>query len=150
MNKQFFACAAALLLASGALAQVSVQAPWVRATVPQAKATGAFMQLQSVQDARLVGVRSSVAGIAEIHQMELVGQTMKMHAVDGIELAAGRPLNLASGGYHIMLMDLKRQLKAGDSVPLTLLVQGRDGKRQSIKLNVPVKPLTYVAPGAGH
>lgn len=148
MNKQFFACAAALLFASGALAQVSVQAPWIRASVPQAKATGAFMELQSAQDMRLVGVRSSVAGSAEMHQMELVGQTMKMHAVDGIDIGAGRPLNLASGGYHIMLMDLKRQLKEGDSVPLTLLLQAKDGKRQAIELKVPVKALTYVAPAA--
>ncbi|MEC5164226.1 periplasmic copper chaperone A [Janthinobacterium sp. CG_23.3] len=146
MNKQFIAFLTTMTLASCALAQVSVTAPWIRATVPQGKATGAFMQIKSDQDVRLVEVRTSVAGIAEIHQMEMLGQTMKMHAVDGLDLAAGKTLHLGPGGYHIMLMELKRQLKQGETVALTLVVQGKDKKRKNIELAVPVKALTYVDP----
>jgi len=135
-----------MVLSTCALAQVTVTAPWIRATVPQAKATGAFMQLQSAQDVRLIEVRSSVAGIIEIHQMEMVGQMMKMHAVSGIDLAAGKPMNLASAGYHIMLMDLKRQLKEGETVPLTLVVRNKRKELETIELAVPVKALTYVSP----
>jgi periplasmic copper chaperone A len=143
--KTLFLAIALSCSAGIALAQVTVSAPWVRATVPTGKVTGAFMQLRSAGDARLVEARSSVAGMVEIHRMEMDGQTMRMHAVDGVDLAAGQTVNLASGGYHIMLMDLKRQLKEGEMVPLTLVVEHKNKKRETIELNVPVKPLTYVA-----
>jgi copper(I)-binding protein len=148
MKKTAMSVLAALLLAGAAQAQVTVTAPWIRATVPHAGAAGVFMQLQSARDARLIEVRSSVAGVAEIHQMAMTGQTMTMRAVDGVDLPAGKPVDLASGGLHIMLMDLKRQMKAGDTVPVTLVVQSKGKKPQTISLNVPVKPLTYVAPAA--
>jgi copper(I)-binding protein len=149
MKTTFRTCAAlacALLLsATCAQAQVTVKDPWVRATVPAAKASGAFMQLQSAQDARLVAVRSSVAGMAEIHQMAMENNMMKMQPVDGVDLPAGKTVELASGGYHIMLMQLKRQLKEGETVPLTLVVQKKDKKLETIELNVAVRPLTYSA-----
>jgi len=140
--------ASALLFAAAcaqAQAQVTIKDAWVRATVPAAKASGAFMQLQSAQDARLVEVRSSVAGIAEIHQMAMENNMMKMQQVDGIDLPAGKTVELASGGYHIMLMQLKRQLKEGETVPLTLVVRKKDKKLETIELNVAVRPLTYSA-----
>lgn len=138
-----------MTLASCALAQVTVTAPWVRATVAQSKASAAFMQLQSARDARLIEARSSVAAVVEIHQMEMDGQMMRMHAVAGIDLPAGKPVSLGAGKYHIMLMDLKRQLKEGDSVPLTLIVQAKNRKRETIELTVPVKALTYEGPHMG-
>ena len=143
MKKQFFACLLGMTLATCALAQVTVTNAWIRATVPQAGATGAFMSLSSVQDARLVEVRSGVAGATRIHQMEMDGQVMKMHAISGLDLPAGKIVNLASGGYHLMLMDLKRQLKEGETVALTLVLQNKDGKRETLALSVPVKALTY-------
>ena len=148
MKKQFLAFLVMLTLAAGALAQVTVSDAWIRATVPQAKATGAFMSLTSAQDARLVEVRSDAAGLAQIHQMEMDGQMMKMHAIAGLDLPAGKSVSLASGGYHLMLMDLKRQLKEGDTVALTLVFQKNDGKRETMALTVPVKALTYVSPRA--
>ncbi|MBC7857737.1 MAG: copper chaperone PCu(A)C [Burkholderiaceae bacterium] len=148
--KKLFLATTLSCFASIALAQVTVSAPWVRATVPAGKVTGAFMQLRSAGDARLVEARSSLAGMVEMHRMAMDGQTMRMHAVDGIDLAAGKTVNLASGGYHIMLMDLKRQLKEGEMVPLTLIVEHKNKQRETIELSVPVKPLTYVAQAAPH
>lgn len=148
LKKRCVVLAALLTLAGAAQAQVDVQQAWIRATVPQQKTTGAFMQLTSASDARLVGASTPLAGSAEIHAMEMKGNMMRMHAVDGVDLPAGKSVNFASGGYHIMLLDLKRQLKAGDSVPLTLLLQDKDKKRSALTLNVPVKPLTYLAPPA--
>jgi len=133
-----------------ALAQVSVGAPWIRATVPAQKTAGAFMQIKSAKAARLVGVSSPVAGRAELHQMSMDGQTMRMHAVDGVDLPANQPVDLASGGYHIMLFDLRRQLKDGDQVPLTLRVVEAGGKPEDVTVQVPVKPIGYVAPAAAH
>lgn len=147
MKKQFFAFAVSIAFAASAAAQVSVREPWIRATVPAGQATGAFMELVAAQDARLVEVRTPAAGIVEIHQMSMQGDRMMMSAVDGIDLPAGKPVALASGGYHIMLMDLKRQMKAGESVPMTLVFQKKkDSKRESVEVQVPVKPLSYVAP----
>jgi len=127
-------------------ADVTVKEPWIRATVPAATSSGAFMQLVSAQDARLIEVRSNVAATVEIHQMAMEGQMMKMHAVPGIDLPAGKPVDLASGGYHVMLMDLKHQLKEGDTVPLTLVIQKKGKKPETVSVDVPVKPLTYNPP----
>jgi len=136
----------ALLLAASAplaLAQVHVQDAWIRATVPAAGATGLFMQISSEQAVQLVAVRSSVAGVTEIHQMQMEGQMMRMHPVPSIDLPAGVTVDLAAGGYHVMLMDLKRQLKQGETVPVTLVVRKKGKKEENIALDVTVKPLNY-------
>jgi periplasmic copper chaperone A len=147
MNRHIFALALASLVSLPALAQVSVSEPWIRATVPAAKVAGAFMQLKSAKPVKLVEVKSPVAGRVELHQMAMEGQTMRMRAVESIALPAGQTVNLASGGYHVMLFDLQRQLKEGEQVPLTLVVQDAAGKRENVALSVPVKPLTYKPAG---
>jgi hypothetical protein len=130
-----------LVAAAPAFAQVEVKDAWVRATVPQQNATGAFMLLTAKQNARLVQVSSPVAGIVEIHEMSMVDNTMRMRPIDGLDLPAGRTVELKPGGYHVMLMDLKQAIRAGDTVPLTLVVEGADGKRSNVELKVPVRPL---------
>ncbi|MES2150144.1 MAG: copper chaperone PCu(A)C [Pseudomonadota bacterium] len=145
MKKLLFAILASLLFTSAALAQIKVTAPWIRATVPQQTSTGVFLQLQAAKAARLVEVRSPGA-VGAIHQMEMSGQVMKMREIDGVDLAAGRPVSFSSGGLHIMLSELKRPYREGDIVPVTLVVLAADGKRHEIMLQVPVKPLNYVAP----
>jgi copper(I)-binding protein len=146
MTRKLFALLAAGLFSTGALAQVTVTDPWMRATVPQQKSAGAFMRVQSATAARLVGVRSPVAEHSELHEMQMQGQTMRMHAVEGIDLPAGQPVDLASGGYHVMLFGLKHQLKAGETVPMTLLVEAAGNKRSEVQVTVPVKPVTYQPP----
>ena len=150
MKKQFFAAAAltacAFAFAASAAAQITVRDPWIRATVPAGQATGAFMELLSAQDARLVEARTPAAGIVEIHRMSMQGDRMMMSAVDYVDLPAGKPVALASGGYHIMMMDLKRQMKAGETVPMTLVFEKKDKKRETVELKVPVKPLSYTPP----
>jgi len=122
-------------------AQTTAKDAWVRGTVAQQKATGAFMQLTSVQGGKLVSVASPVAGIAEIHEMKMEGNMMKMAAIPGLDLPAGKAVELKPGGYHVMLMDLKQELKAGDTVPLTLTVEGKDGKKETVELKLPVRAL---------
>jgi periplasmic copper chaperone A len=140
---------AAALFSTGALAQVTVLEPWVRATVPQQKAAGAFMRVQSATAARLVGVSTPAAGRAELHEMAMENNTMRMRQVDAIELPAGKPVNLASGGYHVMFFDLKRQLKEGETVPVTLVVEDAAKKKSSVTVEAKVQPMSYVAPKAG-
>ncbi len=147
MNHTIRLAALAALVTAGitlpAHAQVVVKDPWVRATVSQQKATGAFMQLTSPQDARLVEAKSPVAGVVEIHEMSMEKDVMRMRAMPGgLELPAGKTVELKSGGYHVMLMDLKQQVKEGSSVPMTLVFEGKDKKRSSIEIKAPVKSLT--------
>jgi len=137
MYRKFLTLAAASLVSTAAFAQVTVSDPWIRATVPAQKTAGAFMQLRSAKATRLVDVQTPVAGRAEVHQMAMDGQTMRMQKVDGIDLPAGQTVNLSSGGYHVMLFDLKQQLKEGEQVPLTLSFVGADKKRENVTVQVP-------------
>jgi copper(I)-binding protein len=129
------------LCAAPVAAQISVKDPWVRATVPQQKATGAFMQIESKADTRLVEASSPAAGVVEIHEMKMENNVMKMRAVNGIDVPAGKAVDLKPGGYHVMLMDLKQQAKEGDTVPVTLVFEGKDKKREKVEVKAPVRPL---------
>ena len=143
---KYLVTAAVLAFASLSVhAQVVVKDAWARATVPAAKASGAFMQIESKTDARLVGVSSPVA-MAELHQMSMQDNRMAMAHVDAIDLPAGKAVQLAPGGYHVMLMQLKRQLKEGETVPVTLVIEQKGGKRDSVEVQVAVRPLTYAPP----
>lgn len=127
-----------------ARAQVTVADAWVRATVTAQRATGAYMRITSTEDARLVAVSSPLAGAAGIHEMAVDKGVMKMRELpNGLALRAGKTVALKSGGYHVMLMDLKQAVKAGGTVPLTLVVEGRDQKRTSVDVTARVKPLTH-------
>jgi len=148
------ALAAALVIglawAGPAAAQTTVKDTWIRGTVPQQKATGMYAQITSASGGRLLSASSPAAGIVEIHEMAMDGSTMKMRRIAALELPAGKTVALEPGGYHVMMMDLKRQLRPGDTVPVTLVVEGAGGKRETIELSVPVRPLDAAAPGGGH
>ena len=146
---QFTVLAALAFTAAAVSAQTSVKDGWVRSTVEPQKATGAFMQITSPQGGKLVGAQSPVASVTEVHEMAMEGNVMKMRAVSALELPAGKAVELKPGGYHVMLMDLKQALKAGETVPLTLTVEGKDGKRETVELKLPVKAAA-AAPAAQH
>ena len=142
MKKPLFTLLLAALLAPSAQAQTTVKDAWVRGTVAQQKATGAFMQITSPAGARLVSVSSAAAGVVEIHEMSMQGSTMQMRALpSGLDLPPGQPVDLKPGGYHVMLMDLKGTLKAGDSIDLTLTIVGKDGKPETLLVKAAVKAL---------
>jgi len=139
-----------LAISSGAAlaSDIEVSSPWVRGTVAGQKATGAFMEVSSKSGLTLVGASSPIAGVTEIHEMKMDGGTMKMRAVPRLDVPAGKPVSLAPGGYHVMLMDLKQPLKKGDTVPLTLQVENKDKKIETIELKAEVRDLTATAPAA--
>ena len=141
--------AAGLATAPAASAQVAVTDPWVRGTVTGQKATGAFMQLKSPADTALVAAASPVAKIVEIHEMKMEGGMMKMNAVDRLALPAGKAVDLKPGGYHVMLMDLVKPLKDGDTVPLQLTFEDKAGKKQTVDVKAVVKPLAARRQPAG-
>jgi len=143
---------AALLLAlCGAVhAEVTVKDAWVRGTTPAQRATGAFMEIVSSEDAVVLSASSPAAGAVELHTMKLEDGIMKMRAIPRLELPAGKPVLLAPGANHIMLLDLKKQAKPGGVVPIILKVEGKDKKVHSVEIRAQVRDLTATAAPAEH
>ncbi len=121
------------------LQSLSIGHPYARATAPGAPAGGAYLTIEnkgSTPDT-LVAVKSPVA-TAQIHEMSMDGNVMKMRELPGgLAIPAGGKVTLAPGGYHVMLMNLKQPLVAGQSFPLTLTF----AKAGSIDVDVHVEPL---------
>ncbi|WP_309679322.1 DUF1775 domain-containing protein [Polaromonas sp.] len=134
--------AVAALAPSGQPVQVSDA--WVRATVPGQRGSGAFMKITAKEGLRLVGVSSPLAGVAEVHEMKMEDDIMKMRAMPVLELPAGKTVELKSGGNHVMLMDLKQPLIKGSTLPLTLRFKNAQGVESKLELLLPV---SMVAPG---
>jgi len=130
----------AAFASTSAVAQsIVVKDPWVRAAVPGQTGTGAFMKITAKDGSRLVSASSPVAGVTEVHEMKMEGNIMKMRALEaGLELPAGKTVELKPGGYHVMLMDLKGPLAKDSTVPLTLVFKDAKGAESRIELKVPV------------
>ncbi|GGB99374.1 transporter [Oxalicibacterium flavum] len=143
--KNFLFAVFLLTFSIGSMAQITVADPWVRGMVSGQKSTGAFMQLNSAEDTRLVDA-SSPDFVVEIHEMSMHGDVMRMKQIDGIDLPAGKTVELKPGSYHLMFIDVKRQLKEGDMVPLTLRFENAQQVSQTVKVNVPVKALNSTGP----
>ena len=140
---------AAAVAATAAQAQgITVSGAWVRGTVQGQTATGAYMQLRSADGATLLGADSPDAGIVEIHEMRMEGNTMRMRGVDKLELPAGQAVELKPGGYHVMLMDLKAPLKKGDTVAIKLKVRSKSGQTQDVEVKAEVRDVAAAAGAA--
>jgi len=135
-----FVIATSILVTSFAAAQtVTISNPWVRATVQGQKATGAFMTVTAKDNAKLVAASTPVAGITEIHEMKMDKDVIKMSALpNGLDLPAGKAVDLKPGGFHIMLMDLRMPLTKDIAVPLTLTFQDATGKKTQQVVQIPV------------
>lgn len=130
-----------LCLPASAANALEVADAWVRATVPGASVGAAYMTLTSPVTAQLLSVRSPASARVEIHQSTMEDGMMRMRPLKHLDLPAGQPVTLAPMGTHLMLLDLKSPLKAGDSVSLELVVKA-GGKRRKVKASAEVRPLT--------
>jgi copper(I)-binding protein len=132
----------ALSLAQAAVAQapapVTAVGAWARASVQGQRSSGAFMTLTASEPVTLVGVATPVAGIADVHEMKMEGDVMRMRAMPALELPANKPVQLAPGGYHLMLQELKAPLKPGTTIPVTLTFRTAAGEQRQLALQVPV------------
>lgn len=140
-----FSLALGSMAAMAQTAAVKVEGAWARATVQGQKGTGAFMSLTAKDGAQLVGVSTPVAGVAEVHEMKMEGDVMKMRALPSLDLPAGKKVDLKPGGYHVMLMDLKAPLAKDSTIPVTLLFKDAKGVESKLELKLPV---ATAAPGA--
>ena len=133
------ACAPSAPAAQGPA--IVVMNPWVRAVggMGGMDATSAlFMVIQNNGSAvdTLLKAESDAAGMVQIHISEINADGVSsMREVDGIEIPAGGSVELMPGGYHVMLMGLKRELKAGDTITfiLTFKIAG------TVTIEAPVK-----------
>ena len=137
-------CLMCLLMPGTVPAQqkVEVTNAWARASVPGQRVGGVYMDIRSTAPARLLSVSSSAAGKAQLHNMKIENGVMKMFPVDGVELPAGQSIKLAPGGNHVMLIDLNRELKQGENVPLVLTVESPDKTRQTIEVKAEIRDIT--------
>ena len=144
------AMGATLAATAPAFAQVQVDTPWVRAAVPGQLSTGAFLDIRSEKKATIVKVESAIAGVTEMHTMEMKGNLMTMRAIDRLELPAGQRVRLAPGGHHIMLMDLKQPPKNGEIVPIKVTIEYEDKKQETVLVSAQVRGLGTAPPEKHH
>lgn len=115
---------------------ITVQDVWARATgmdMPMdhnhdsmgGKTSAIYMVIvnQTNQQDRLIAAKASAAETVEIHETRMENDIMKMQKVDGVEIPANSKVELKPGGYHIMLINLKQDLKAGEKIPFTLIFE---------------------------
>ncbi|MNS92928.1 hypothetical protein D3C72_1270760 [compost metagenome] len=97
-----------------------------KAMLPGQPVGGGYVSIKNTGDSddKLVGVESSAAGRAEIHEMAMVNDVMKMRKLDdGIVIPAGQTVELKPGGLHMMFFDVKKPFAEGDKVPVTLIFE---------------------------
>ncbi len=141
----------ALGLAAGAAAQTApaVEQPWARATIGNSTVSAAYMTLRNPtgQPDRLLEASTPAAGRVELHTMTMDNNVMRMRRVDAIDVAAGGATQLRPGGLHVMLMELRQPLRAGEQLQLTL----RFERAGTVQVAVPIAPANATAaPAHGH
>ena len=112
-----------------------------RATAPGQESAAIRFSITSKKEARLVAIVSPIAGAVEIHSMTHDNGVMKMRAIEFLPLPAGKMVKLGASGNHVMLLNLKNPLKAGESVPLTITVEFADKRKEKLNVSAEVKPL---------
>ena len=143
--RNIFAATVLATIATIATAQTApqVQAAWARPTVQGQAAGGGFLRIVGgAANDKLVAASADIAGRVELHTMSMDGNVMRMRQIDGIDVPAGKTVELKPGGLHVMFMDLKTPLKTGASFPLTLKFE----KAGDVKIDVKVQP---AAPAGG-
>jgi periplasmic copper chaperone A len=99
---------------------IKVDRAWSRAAVEGHEGVVYLTIANSGPRDTLIAASTPVAGVADLHQTTNDNGVMKMRPVHSLPIDAGKTVTLAPGGYHIMLMGLKKTLKQGDDFPVTL------------------------------
>ncbi len=102
---------------------LKISGPWARATPKGAPVGGGYMTITNTGTApdRLIGGATGISSSFEVHEMSMDGGVMRMRMLDkGLEIKPGETVTLKPGGYHVMFMGLKEQLKQGESFKGTL------------------------------
>lgn len=130
---------ALVLLAAAPAATVKVKDAWMREPNPGRPIGAAFMTLENPgsRAIALVGVTSDAAKRIELHEMSMKDGMMSMRQVERIAIPAKGTVQLAPGGFHLMLFDLTRKIHGGDVVQLTLRFDDGSTVRVATPVRVP-------------
>ena len=140
MKKEVLLGIATLLIATQAWAgEVVVNGVWIRASAPGQDAAAVSLHITSHKDARLVAANCTASAQTQLHTMKHENGMMVMRQIDAISLPANKEVALGDGD-HIMLIGLKKPLKVGDSVPVTLTVEFADKSKETVSVVAEVKP----------
>ena len=138
-----------MLLAFGAAAfaadgnPLRIEQPWAAETPPAAHTGAAYLSIVNGGEAdRLLGAKAEGVGHVELHTTTMDGGVMRMRKVEVLEVPGGTTTVLEPGGIHIMLIDLKQPLRAGQSVPLTLEFE----KAGVLQVQVPIRKREAMQP----
>jgi copper(I)-binding protein len=121
--------------------QPVVSGAYAHATVPGQRVGAAYMKIFSFYGTELKRIESDAAEYVEVHHMQMREGVMRMRQIEALKLPAGKEIELAPGGVHLMLIELKKPLKAGEAVPLKIIFSGPDEKDVEVLVNAPVRPL---------
>jgi copper(I)-binding protein len=144
------AAMSALFAQSAGAANIGIDQAWARATMPGQPVGAVYMVIETDADARLVAVSSPVAARVEMHEMKMDGGVMRMREVEGgLELPRGQAVTLQPGGLHLMLMNLKKPIAPGETIPLTLTLES-NGKLQTIEVRAQGRAVSGAMPHAHH
>jgi len=131
-------CALSACQGSSSNIQISISDAWARATVPGQVVGAAYLSIAAKQDIRLDAVTTPVAESVEIHTMQIQQGVMRMRMLEKLDIPAGKKVTLAPGQTHLMLIDLKSPLKAGENITLQLSFSHSDGSSQQQTIIAPV------------
>ncbi len=124
---------------------IAVSDAWARATSGTNGAVYAMIHNNGDKPDRLVGVSTSVAAMAHLHQTVTTNGVSTMHDVDGLDIPAHGMAMIKPGGYHLMLMGLARPLAVGQTFPVTLKFEHAG----EVTVQVTVKPAAGAASSPG-
>lgn len=108
------------------------------ATIMGSQSGAVFMKIENTgkEDDKVIKASSKIAGVVELHTHEEKDGKHEMKKIDHIEVKAGSHVELASGGLHLMLMELKPEAAAAKEVEITVDFE----KAGAVELKVPVNP----------
>lgn len=138
----------ATLISTAVAAPIDISGAYARATPPGAAVGAVYFELRNLNTTadRLLSAESPVAERTEVHTHTMTDGVARMHEVPAVELPPAETVPFQPGGYHIMLMELKAPLVAGETLPLTLTFEVA-GK---VSLTVPIKKITALQPRHHH
>ena len=101
---------------------ISVENSYIKETIPGTTISSAYMMLHnnSNNNIRLVAATSSISQRIEIHEHIMQGDLMKMRQRQYVEINANDCVEFQPSGYHLMIFDIKKPLKAGETIMITL------------------------------